>query len=120
LPKYGDDQIYKSYFHLQNGQEAVSEFSRHVYTIPNTLCPVLIHYIGDESLYVPSAHGNSNVGQVFVTTKKSTLTQLTQQLTSSNPHIVYKNQQEICRNVKQTQNLKYKVNKNNRLEYDQL
>lgn len=36
----------------------------------------------------------------------------------SNAHIVYKRNQEKARNIKQVQNLKYLINKNNKIGYD--
>lgn len=68
-PKYAkpnEPQIYKMYYLIKIEINSSTDFVKHVYSLPNTRAPVLIHYIGNEQLFIQSSHGNAkNKNNIF-------------------------------------------------------
>ena len=86
--------------------------------------PFIIQYIGNDEISQAHAHGNAkNTARPFVRTKPSSLERWLKQTKSENPNAVYKNEiheEEMPRNLKQIQNLKYKGNNEMRISLDAL
>lgn len=86
---------------------------------------VLVHYMGDESLIVDYPHGNSkHTKRNYIMSKPSTIIELAEKLDHRDPHLVYKDcvnsLSTIPRNLKQTQNIKYYVNKSRKIAFDEI
>lgn len=79
--------------------------------------------MGDESKIVPYPHGNSKNAQPFVPTKPSSMNKFRQSVFSQTPNQAYKlavNSNDNPRNAKLFSNLKQKLNKERRLEWDEI
>ena len=84
----------------------------------------MIQYIGNDEISQAHAHGNAkNQARPFVRTKPSSLERWLKQTKSEDPNAVYKNEiheEEMPRNLKQIQNLRYKGNNEMRISRDAL
>ena len=122
----------KTYFNLVTEDGKTKNFKKEVYQqLGDGLQPTLVHYIGDHTLSIPRAHGNtvSDDRKVFFATKKSTLNNLKETVFVKDPHKLYKekiaepsseNIAELPRNLKQLQNLRYKIHNEKRFTRDAL
>ena len=86
--------------------------------------PFIIQYIGNDEISQAHAHGNAkNTARPFVRTKPSSLERWLKLTKSEDPNAVYKNkihEEEMPRNLKQIQNLRYKGNNEMRISRDAL
>jgi hypothetical protein len=97
----------------------VKEFVKHVYRLPNTLTPTLVHYMGNDQLFKARPHGNNKKNHNnYQKTKPSNMAALNEMTKSQNASSVYKNNQTKVRNLKQAQNAKYTNNKSKKIKYD--
>ena len=124
---------------LGQGQTS-NKFKKEAYVFPDG--KVLLHYIGDHELSTIRPHGNSGKQtKLYVRTKPSVFKKIQTQVQTQDPHKVYKQavsnvtiptdtenvEREkiyenpitgVPRNVKQVQNIKNKVNTQQRLTRD--
>lgn len=113
------------------------EFQRTSFKLVDNHSIVLVHYTGDENLYVPRPHGNkkSDPGDDFVSTCPSVLSQIKEKVVhaSDKPQEVYRSMvpdgnkvsgkyQGVLnpKNAKQISNIQKKMNKSRRLSHDEI
>ena len=116
--------------HTENNPTGSDRFVRHVYSLIDKPQVALIHYMGDESEFVPFPHGNNKNGDKnYTRTCPSVLQGMRDQVENDRPGNVYKKM--VCnktpgeyqgilnpRNIKQVQNAKAKVDSERRLSND--
>ena len=118
-------KIKKKYFYIATENGASKEFVKFVFHEPGQdNGPFLIQYIGIDEVSKSLAHGNAkNTARPFVKTKPSYLDRWLKQTKSEDPNAVYKNEiheEEMPRNLKQIQTLRYKGNNEMRISRDAL
>lgn len=118
-----DPKLKKKYFYIATESGASKEFMKFVFHEPGKDAgPFIINYIGDETASQPHAHGNSkNSEKPFIRTKPSALEKWLKQTKAKDPNAVYKkevHEEEMPRNLKQIQNLRYKGNNEMRISRD--
>ena len=122
----GVHTIRKEYFHLKTQDGSTDAFTKDAYRIcingNQTIetKPVKIVYTGNHDLYEPQPHGNSKDNEKhFTRTKPSAIQRAKLQLKESRkaPSQVYKesSSENELRNKHQVQNLKYSLNKEEKL-----
>ena len=88
------DLIYRKAYFYAKGEDgkAMPEFRKDVFMpIENAEHVVVIHYIGNDSIFLPSKHGNSmKQTKLFFRTKPSVLKKMATELEHKAPHKVYK------------------------------
>ena len=98
LPR-SNPRYLKTYYYIRDRDgKANKAFRKDVHfplDCPERLC--IVHYIGDESLSIPTAHGNAKQTKLFFRTKPSVLENLQIRTEVTKPHKVYK--EMICENV---------------------
>ena len=121
--------IKKTYFYIASENGYDKRFRKEVFMRNEEGSPVLIHYIGDDSISKPAPHGNClKQTKLFFRTKPSAIREFESKVQKEQAHKVYK--EEISkqtgrdemlsrpRNVKQLQNLKSKLSGQSRLSRD--
>ena len=134
LPK-AEPQVRKSYFQINLPSGLSKEFTKHAYNLlPSHQCYLtLIHYLGNEKIAGPFAHGNSKAdpGRNFIRTCPSVLNKLKEECVTTTPMKAYRN--EITkilihshlsvkqpRDIKQIKNIRSQILENKRLPHDGL
>ena len=136
-----DPLVKKNYFYIQTESGGASKsFIRSVFFLPNDKDngPFLIQYLGDSTASKLLAHRNTKTEKatMFVRTKPSKVKVWKQKVETEDAHVLYKKEvarqieneedpveEEILgkpRNVEQLRNLKRKVNRQQRLTWDEL
>ena len=121
--------IKKTYFYIASENGYDKRFRKEVFMRNEEGSPVLIHYIGDDSISKPAPHGNClKQTKLFFRTKPSAIREFESKVQKEQAHKVYKEEiskqtdrDEILsrpRNVKQLQNLKSKLSGQSRLSRD--
>lgn len=79
------------------GGRVFVDFKKHIYVLENPIScdqpAVLIHYLGDEKVYVPHPHGNSAQDRPYTRTSEDTIQKIKQQVSCplSKPKSIYGN-----------------------------
>ena len=121
--------IKKTYFYIASENGYDKRFRKEVFMRNEEGSPVLIPYIGDDSISKPAPHGNClKQTKLFFRTKPSAFREFESKVQKEQAHKVYKEEiskqtdrDEILsrpRNVKQLQNLKSKLSGQSRLSRD--
>ena len=121
-----DPKIYKTYFYLQTKEGMNKNFKKMVFQLPSDTTLSLIHYIGDESLSIPTSHGNAlKQTKLFIRTKPSLLEEIEDKIEHQIPNKIYKDKVadatkivDAPRNLKQVQNIKEKLKQKTRASRD--
>ena len=130
LPRH-QSTVGKSYYYLRTQTGTDKGFKKEVFILLNDDSRALVHYIGDETLSQPGAHGNSKKQtKLFFRTKPSVLTTLTEKTQTAVPsNRIYKEAvseaplhaiTDVPRNLKQIQNLKEKNKQETRVSRDSI
>ena len=114
-------QIYRWYYILQTESGINRGFRKNVYACINQKAPVLVHYVGDETLVEPFAHNLANDRtKHYKRTAPSILKELKNKVNVDDAHVVYKNDQTKFRNLKQCQNAKQYISRQKNLIWDEI
>jgi hypothetical protein len=106
-----DGDLESIYYKTRCADGIKNTFTKHVYSLACDKSLKVVHYKGDESVYTESSHGNArNKNNIFEPTKPSSKQLLIKELKYKDAHVVYKNNQQLERNLKQCQNLKQELN----------
>ncbi|CAF0854701.1 unnamed protein product [Brachionus calyciflorus] len=131
-PPPNEPMLFKTYFHLIMEDRVTNKnIIKDVYFMVDRLVPVVIHYLdktkeGNVLLdYPPPLHGNTKNkenSEGFIRTLPSIFSQIKNNVTSKNAHIVYKetSKKNGPRDLKQCQNLRYAVNRLKRFTHDEV
>jgi hypothetical protein len=109
--KQSDGAVDSIYYRIKCADGVKSTFTKHVYWLVGNDTVKIVHYKGDESVYKESAHGNArNPNKIFEPAKPSSKQKLINELKYKDAHVVYKNNEQLARNLKQCQNIKQELN----------
>ena len=123
LPKHKENKIIiRYYFQLQVEENRTdARFQRAAYRLIDQAFPVLVHYIGDDSLVQQYAHKLSkDNSKIYTRTLPSTLETIRNEVDDKTARIVYNNYQSITRDQKQISNMRQYVNQSKRIQYDEI
>ena len=131
LPK-SNPIVTKRYFDVDTAKGRSSEFQRQAYQLVGNSSATLVHYLGDESIACDFAHRGSKKDRPFIRTAPSTMTRLSNLVTTNTASNVYKKEvssmscdgavvcTQVPRDMKQLRNMRYGKLHQSRISQDSL